>query len=155
VGFRTLPGTSPSTTSSAYLLWSSSTKSPDASAVHQATLINRPHLPQSGPGWEGGDRRLCGGAIRCAVLGVVRLGRSGTSRRASEEAGDQLPEGSCQSPAMSCQHRAADSRRDGAGLDDALRRLATYGSLAPDRPIDHQLEARQSLTPMAEWNCRP
>jgi gamma-glutamylcyclotransferase (GGCT)/AIG2-like uncharacterized protein YtfP len=102
----------------------------------------------SGSGW-GGAWRLCGAgdtghrsSTRAGRLGVVRLGRSGTGRgRASEEAGGRSAERSCQSHAMSCQHRPADSHRDGEpGLDVALRCLATYGSLAPGRPNHHQLE---------------
>jgi gamma-glutamylcyclotransferase (GGCT)/AIG2-like uncharacterized protein YtfP len=45
---------------------------------------------------------------------------------------------------MSCQHRATDSHRDREPrLADALRRLATYGSLAPGRPNHHQLAGLQ------------
>jgi gamma-glutamylcyclotransferase (GGCT)/AIG2-like uncharacterized protein YtfP len=45
---------------------------------------------------------------------------------------------------MNCQHRPANSHRDGEpGLDVALRRLATYGSLAPGRSNHHQLDGLQ------------
>jgi gamma-glutamylcyclotransferase (GGCT)/AIG2-like uncharacterized protein YtfP len=44
---------------------------------------------------------------------------------------------------MSCQHGTADSHRDGAGSHEGCRRLATYGSLAPDRPNHHQLDGLQ------------
>jgi gamma-glutamylcyclotransferase (GGCT)/AIG2-like uncharacterized protein YtfP len=41
---------------------------------------------------------------------------------------------------MNCRHSASGSDRDAAGSDDAHHRLATYGSLAPDCPSDHQLQ---------------